>query len=341
MNATRNRKKCWLVIAMLCISTLGFCQWVVTDFYNGVINTVSQTIQAASKIISSEEFKHVVKVYDKLKEVNHGVQEFRRIQEVATSIQTSAQYYTLALNVVAGDPHFSPDEIASFYATLEQLVKQDARLLGDLQQGIQANILEMTDAERMDFIMKIHTDAAASAARLKGFVGGLESLSMQRARTNADRLATLQRYAQSRNQKQAVAGSAVNFGTYHQAEIDFAALDEQGMSAAQAAQQKQSDWMNDPANPQARESSMRNLLNDPMPQKPDKPRDFSSQEKWDRYYQLRATYPDRLENWQAGHSNDLRILGKDISAFVMNKPSELSEQEWMEVLMNKLRKGQI
>ncbi len=57
------KKKILLLMIMLCFSTVSFSQWVVTDFYNGIINTVSQTIQAASKIINSEEFKHVVKVY--------------------------------------------------------------------------------------------------------------------------------------------------------------------------------------------------------------------------------------------------------------------------------------
>ncbi len=273
--------------------------------------------------------------------MNNGVQQFRRIQEIAQSVQSSAQYYKLALNVVAGDTHFSADEIASFYSTLEHLVKQDARLLSDLQQGIQANVLEMSDAERIDFIMKIHTDAAASAARLRGFVAGLESLSLQRAHTQADRLVTMQLYAQSRNQNQEVSGSTIDFGKYSQTEIDFAALDEEGLNAAQDAQQKQSDWMNDPTNPQAREASIRNLLNDPMPQKPAKPGPLASDDKWNRYHQLVYTYTDRLQNWEANHANELRILGKDISAFVLSKPSELSEKEWMEVLMNKLRKGQI
>src|SRR5690349_19502343 len=79
--------KCLLILLFCtCISTYSFSQFVVTDFYNGVINTVSQVIQSASKIINSEAFKQAKKALEKLKEVEGGVQQFRRIQETVQFI---------------------------------------------------------------------------------------------------------------------------------------------------------------------------------------------------------------------------------------------------------------
>ena len=333
--------RAFLLSCFLLVSLNGMSQFVVTDFYNGIINTISQTIQAASKIISSEEFKHVVKVYEKLKEVKSGVQQFQRIQETVKSIQSTARYYKLALDVVAGDKHFSVQEIASFYRTLEKLAKQDARLLDDLQKGIQSNILEMSSAERMEFIMKIHADAGASAARIKGFVTGLESLSLRRCYTTNDRLGTMKLYSASREVLMASVTGGVDFGNYTETDVDIDALDEQGRSKVLDVRQQEMDWLKDPTNPQARETAMRNLVDNPMPQPPNKPGQFANGEKWARYNQLSATYQERLEYWRNEHEDDLGILGGDVANFVMEKPSELSEQEWMQVLLNKLRKGQL
>src|SRR5688572_25204872 len=100
-----------LLLLCTCLSTYSFSQFVVTDFYNGVINTVSQVIQSASKIINSEAFKQAKKALEKLKEVEGGVQQFRRIQETVQFIQSSTQSYQKALSVIAEDRHFSPKEI--------------------------------------------------------------------------------------------------------------------------------------------------------------------------------------------------------------------------------------
>jgi hypothetical protein len=335
------QRLCLLALLLTLASTAGYGQWVVTDFYNGVINTVSQIIQSASKIINSEAFKHAVKVAEKLKDVQNGVQEYRRIQEIAVAIQSSAQSYKHSLDIIAHDKHFTRGEIARFYETMQQLVVQDSKLLDDLQKGIQANLLEMNSAERLAFINTIHRDALASEQRLKQFIAGMEMLSLRRAYTTNDKIATLELYASARRGGPPTTYNSIDFGAFTESEIDIESLDERGRANAQDASKTQQDWMNDPNNPVAKEAAIRNILNDPMPQQPQKPGALASDDKWNRYHQLRATYQDRLENWQALHEKDLTLLGRDVSAFVMNKPSELSDKEWMEVLVNKMRKGQL
>lgn len=322
-------------------STAGYSQWVVTDFYNGVINTVSQIIQSASKIINSEAFQHAVKIHEKLKDVQSGVQQYRRIQEIGQAIQGSAQSYKLALDVISKDKHFSPNEIGAFYQTLEKLVVQDAKLLDDLQKGIQANLLEMNSADRLEFINTIWRDATASEERLKTFISGMETLSLRRAYTTNDKIKTMQLYASARNGGSQVIYDNVNFGEFTEGQIDWDSMEQKGLQGAQSVSQQQNDWMNDPNNPIAKEAAVRNILSDPMPQEPEKPGAFASAEKWDRYNQLMMTYPDRLENWHHMHEKDLTLLGTELTRFVQMKPSELSDQEWMQVLVNKMRKGQI
>lgn len=336
------RKKVVLILFFLTFScSYGWSQWVVTDFYNGVINTVSQVIQSASKIINSEAFKHVVKAAEKLKEIEGGIQQFRRVQETVRSIQTSIQYYKKALNVIAEDRHFSPQEIANFYASIEKLAKQDAKLLEDLSTGIKANLLEMNSAERMNFIMKISQDAGASASRLKQFVSGIEYLSLRRSRTTQDRLATMNLYAISRNSQVSANIGKVDFGKANGSGVDVDKLESKGREQANTATQDQMDWLTDPTNPQAKENAIKNILYDPMPQPPPKPGRKAKDEEILRYFEATRYYPDRLELWQNNHKQDLDVLGNDISSFVINKPSTLSDKEWMEVLVNKIRKGQI
>lgn len=331
------KQKAVLLLLVLFTSTGGYSQWVVTDFYNGVINTVSQVIQSASKIINSEAFKQATKVVEKLKQVEGGVQQFRRIQETAQFVQSSIQSYKKALEVIAEDRHFSPAEIASFYSSLEKLTKQDSKLIDDLGNGIKANLVEMTSSERMNFIMKIHQDAAASASRLKGFVSGIEYLSLRRARTTNDRLKTMQLYAVARNGDFAQDITKVDFGNYTESGVDFDKLDQAAKDAADKATQDKMDWMNDPNNPEAKESAIRNLLYDPMPQPlPDIPLIFQTPE----YRNKKKYYQDRLENWQATHANDLRILGTKLD-FVLQKPDGFTDEEWMQVLANKIRKGEL
>ncbi|MDO1444675.1 hypothetical protein Q0590_00355 [Rhodocytophaga aerolata] len=334
--------KCLLILLLCtCLSTYSFSQFVVTDFYNGVINTVSQVIQSASKIINSEAFKQAKKALEKLKEIEGGVQQFRRIQETVEFIQSSTQSYKQALSIITEDRHFAPNEIASFYSGLEKLAKQDAKLLDDLSAGIKANVVEMNSAERMQFIMKIHGDAAASAARLKAFVGGIEYLSLRRCRTKKDQLATMQLYAMSRNANFNGTVSQVDFGNYERSEIDIEQLEKDGRNAAGNATKEQMEWLTDPNNPQAKENAIKNLLNDPMPQRPNPPGKKASEEEVQRFFELNHYYNDRLENWQTNHQKDLQVLGTDKANFVMSKPPTLTDKEWMEVIVNKLRKGQL
>ncbi|QHT65399.1 hypothetical protein GXP67_01260 [Rhodocytophaga rosea] len=306
-----------------------------------MINTVSQVIQSASKIINSEAFKQAKKALEKLKEIEGGVQQFRRIQETVEFIQSSTQSYKQALSVIAEDRHFSPKEIASFYSGLEKLAKQDAKLLDDLSAGIKANVVEMNSSERMQFIMKIHGEAAASAARLKAFVGGIEYLSLRRSRTKKDRLATMQLYALSRNANFAGTVSQVDFGFYTGNEVDIEKLEKEGRTAANEATKEQMEWLTDPNNPQAKENAIKNILNDPMPQRPEVPGKKATAEEVQRYFELNHVYNDRLENWQTNHKQDLEVLGQDKASFVINKPATLTDKEWMEVIVNKLRKGQL
>jgi hypothetical protein len=330
-----------LALIFTLYSTYGYSQFVVTDFYNGVINTVSQVIQSASKIINSEAFKQAKKALEKLKEIEGGVQQFRRIQETVEFIQISTQSYQKALHVIAEDRHFSPKEIAAFYSSLEKLAVQDAKLLEDLSAGIKANVVEMNSAERMQFIMKIHGDASASAARLKAFVGGIEYLSLRRCRTKKDQLATMQLYALSRNTGFSGTVGQVDFGSYEGKEADVEQMEKDGRNAASSATKEQMEWLTDPNNPQAKENAIRNLLNDPMPQRPSPPGRKASEEEIERFMELNHYYNDRLENWQTNHKQDLEVLGADKAHFVINKPPTLTDKEWMEVIVNKLRKGQL
>jgi|GEM_PF-3585966 len=335
MKSNLKRKLLLLFTVFLLSSTGGYSQWVVTDFYNGVINTVSQVIQSASKIINSEAFKQATKVVEKLKQIEGGVQQFRRIQETAQFIQSSVVSYRKSLEVISEDRHFTPNELAGFYNTLEKLAKQDAKLIDDLGTGIKANLVEMSSAERMNFIMKIHSDAASSSARLRAFVSGLEYLSLRRARTTNDRLKTMQLYAVARGGDFSHNATGIDFGKYTEKEVDFEGLDQRGKEAAEGATQTEMDWLNDAANPEAKEAAIRNLLYDPMPQKPE----FDMSNPLESANQIKY-YNDRLENWQATHARDLRVLGNK-SLTVMNKPVGLSDAEWMQVLANKIRKGEI
>jgi hypothetical protein len=332
----RRAKKCILLFSLLMgLSTVGYSQLVVTDFYNGVINTVSQVIQSASKIINSEAFKQATKVVEKLKQVEGGVQQFRRIQETASYIQSSIVLYKKALQVISEDRHFTPNELAGFYKSLEKLTQQDAKLIDDLGSGIKANLVEMSSAERMNFIMKIHSDASSSTARLRAFVSGIEYLSLRRARTTNDRLKTMQLYAVARGGDYSHHATGIDFGKYTEQEVDFDGLDKRGKEAAEGATQTQMDWLTDASNPEAKEAAIRSLIYDPMPQKPE----FDFKNPVESANQIRY-YNDRLENWQATHARDLQVLGNK-SLTVMNKPVGLSDAEWMQVLANKIRKGEI
>lgn len=199
----------------------------------------------------------------------------------------------------------------------------------------------MNSAERMNFIMKIHSDAASSAARLKAFVGGIEYLSLRRCRTKKDRLATMELYALSRDANFTSTISQVDFGSHNGKEVDMAQLEKDARNAANNATKEQMEWLTDPNNPQAKENAIKNLLNDPMPQRPPLPGKKASDEEIQRFLELNHYYNDRLENWQVNHKQDLEVLGGDKANFVINKPPTLTDKEWMEVLVNKLRKGQI
>ncbi|MDJ1470223.1 hypothetical protein [Xanthocytophaga flava] len=329
MGHRKHWRKVMLIFLFSWISSAGFSQMVVADFYNSIINTISQTIQAASKIINSEAFKQATKVVEKLKEVHNGVQQFRRIQETAEFIQTSVDIYKKSLNVIAEDKHFSPSEVASFYSTLNKLAQQDSKLLKDLSSGIKANLVEMNSSERMQFIMKIHSDAAASSARLKAFVSGIEYMSLKRCRTTNDRLKTMSLYAVSRNTNGSGSAAQIDFGEYSSQGPDLSKLDEQARNEADALTEKEQAWLTDPNNPKAKQTAIQNLVNDPMPQKPN-PKDPKI-----------MFYQDLLEAWTKEHEQDLKILGTQKAYFVMETPPGLSEQEWMTVLLNKLDNGQL
>jgi hypothetical protein len=328
-------------------------QFVVTDFYNGVINTISQTIQAAAKLISSDQFKQILKTAEKLKQVGQGVQSYRRVQETVAHLQTSVRYYRLAINILAQDRHFRPAELQSFSSAILSQATQDSRLISDLAQAITANKNEMNSAERLQFITLVHRDAQASAVRLRSVINALKGHSMARAVNTADKLATLRLYALVRRADQgqpALDGGEVDFGRYDEA---VAPSDDQylvrGEASATGATTTHLARLEDPNDPRARVTAVHNLQNDPPPSKPDKQKlgffeklNLGKQEEAEaEYQQALAVWQEMVVKWQQKHQKDFYLLGgAHVVDRIYDKPYGIEDDDWWNLILTKVKNGE-
>ncbi|MGB3585057.1 MAG: hypothetical protein WBA23_00895, partial [Tunicatimonas sp.] len=133
-----------LVMIISCASgPLAHSQWVVTDFYNGVINTITQTINAAMQILDSEAFQFAVDVAEKVKEVHGGVKQISQIKDIGVGVASTAQKYAMIVEVLRKDPHIAASEVQFIQEGILSLKDRDTQLLEDLGDFLNTNLIEM------------------------------------------------------------------------------------------------------------------------------------------------------------------------------------------------------
>ncbi|MDQ1090468.1 hypothetical protein [Siphonobacter sp. SORGH_AS_1065] len=333
------------VTSLLVASTFSSnAQFIVNDPLNQIVNTVSQTVHFASKLINSQEFKHFLAIADKLKRLKSGLQDFQRIQETVRSTQRSLEYYQKFMWIAGKDKHFTATDLATIHRNAGVMTKAHASLIDDISKMVKQNVLEMNDAERSQLIMKIYQESMNREAAIRSFMDGLERLSLQRASTTKDKIATMKMY-RIKNDIQVASNSSIEWQNGYTAKYEEVDYDENSTnslaqnssnSATQAGQQAFSNSV------QGRQMAAQNILSDPRPTRPEAPSplalDFWNNPKRLEEYNNQLRYYDELvAAWNSKHSKDIASLGSDMVNFILNKPNGISDADWQTIVMGRIK----
>jgi len=192
------KTKIFLLAAMLTICSLsGKAQWVVTDPANlaqGIVNTTKQIIEAsttAKNMISN--FQETVKIYqqgklyyDALKSVHDLVKDARKVQQTILLVGDISDIYVNSFQKMMADENFSVEELSAIALGYAKLLEESSAVLTELKTVTSANVLSMSDAERMSVIDRIYAEVREYKNLVQYYTNKNISVSYLRAKKKND-----------------------------------------------------------------------------------------------------------------------------------------------------------
>lgn len=192
------KTKIFLLAAMLTICSLsGKAQWVVTDPANlaqGIVNTTKQIIETsttAKNMISN--FQETVKIYqqgklyyDALKSVHDLVKDARKVQQTILLAGDISDIYVNSFQKMMADENFSVEELSAIALGYAKLLEESSAVLTELKTVTSANVLSMSDAERMSVIDRIYAEVREYKNLVQYYTNKNISVSYLRAKKKND-----------------------------------------------------------------------------------------------------------------------------------------------------------
>ncbi len=164
-------------------------QFVVSDpMHTGVTTLI--------KMITDPSFKTMVKNIEKLKRVASAVQQFHRGTQVVKTITQASQKMAQLSAAVSRDGHIYPAESAMMAKDINSLAKIGTEILKDMRSATtqQGGVLEMTDAQRVEFIDKAFDKVTRYDKMIDKYFSLVRSMSVQRSAGAADLASTARLY---------------------------------------------------------------------------------------------------------------------------------------------------
>lgn len=159
-----------LALAVLCLSIAPLrAQFVVHDpvaLVQGIVNSVNEVVETSKTVTGIvagvEEAKKIYDqskwYYDKLKKVNNLIKDSKRVIECVNMLEDMVDIYTTNMSKFALKKGFTVDELTSYTAAYNRLLKKGSESIAELTKAISETSLTMTDKERMDLIRTVHND---------------------------------------------------------------------------------------------------------------------------------------------------------------------------------------
>jgi len=192
------KTKIFLLAAMLTICSLsGKAQWVVTDPTNlvqSIVNTANQVIQTSSTAANMlKNFQEVQKVYtqgkqyyDALKSVHDLVKDARKVQQTILLVGDISDIYVNSFQKMIADENFSVEELSAIALGYAKLLEESSAVLTELKTITSANVLSMSDAERMSVIDRIYAEVREYKNLVQYYTNKNISVSYLRAKKKND-----------------------------------------------------------------------------------------------------------------------------------------------------------
>lgn len=173
---------------ILDIQKLAQMKNILTDLYKGyeILNTGYTTI----KSISEGNFNLHKTFLDGLLAVSPAVRNYQRVVDIIDYQSRIVSEYKSAFNRFQQDKHFNPDEISYMMSVYNNLLSGSLTNLTNLFNIITANVLRMSDNERLHAIDGIYVDTKDKYLFISQFDNGATMLAVQRA-TNLNDVQTI------------------------------------------------------------------------------------------------------------------------------------------------------
>jgi hypothetical protein len=173
---------------ILDIQKLAQMKNILTDLYKGyeILNTGYNTI----KSISEGNFNLHKTFLDGLLAVSPAVRNYQRVVDIIDYQSRIVSEYKSAFNRFQQDKHFNPDEISYMMSVYNNLLSGSLTNLTNLLNIITANVLRMSDNERLHAIDGIYVDTKDKYLFISQFDNGATMLAVQRA-TNLNDVQTI------------------------------------------------------------------------------------------------------------------------------------------------------
>ena len=192
------KTKIFLLAAMLAICSLsGKAQWVVTDptnFVQSIVNTANQVIQTSTTAANMlKNFQEVQKVYtqgkqyyDALKSVHDLVKDARKVQQTILLVGDISDIYVNSFQKMIADENFSVEELSAIALGYAKLLEESSAVLTELKTITSANVLSMSDAERMSVVNRIYNEVREYKNLVQYYTNKNISVSYLRAKKKND-----------------------------------------------------------------------------------------------------------------------------------------------------------
>ena len=172
-------------------------QWVVTDPANlaqSIVNTTKQIIETsttAKNMISN--FQETVKIYqqgkqyyDALKSVHDLVKDARKVQQTILLVGDISDIYVNSFQKMMADENYSVEELSAIALGYAKLLEESSAVLIELKTVTSANVLSMSDAERMSVIDRIYAEVREYKNLVQYYTNKNISVSYLRAKKKND-----------------------------------------------------------------------------------------------------------------------------------------------------------
>ncbi|WP_375448484.1 hypothetical protein [uncultured Fibrella sp.] len=162
-------------------------QFIVSDpLHTGVTQLM--------KLLQDPSFKTLVKNVEDLKKVSNGVRQFHRGTELVKTVTGTTQTMSQMATTINIDGHIYPAEYTLIVRDFKAMADEGTSILKDMRQSTATNILQMNDAERMNWLNTANEKASRFQNKVNAYFYRVRALSLRRAGSLRDRTATARLY---------------------------------------------------------------------------------------------------------------------------------------------------